>query len=117
MAISVELLIPIVKRPVYLRILRLLSKREMYVRELKSSLPNWGRISRRLDELEKMDLIRRERRGKRVYSRLTDEGRKLLEFIDSLDPEKAESLGIRVVAPEHLRESVLDVALGRLEEL
>ncbi len=117
MNLSTELLIPLIKRPVYLRTLRLLSKREMYARELKSLLPNWGRISRRLAELEEMGFIARERRDRRIYSKLTDKGREFVKLLDSMDPKVAESLGIKIKAPENLKESVLDVALGRLEEL
>ena len=116
-------LLAVARRPVYLRILRILSMKELYTRELMSKMPNWERISRRLGELEEMGLIKRERRGRRVYNIITKKGLSLLRRIDRIDLKEAEELGIKIEylgelkEDEGIKEGVLDVLLGRVEEI
>jgi len=88
-----------------------------------SKMPNWGRISRRLKELEKMGLIKRERRGRRVYNIITEKGLDLLNKIEEIDLKEAEEIGIKIEhfgeikEVEGIKEGMLDVVLGRLEEI
>lgn len=80
MGLDVRLIARLARRPVYLKILRLL-KEPKYTRELLEYLPEWRRTHRRLKELEAMGLIRRWRgeRG-RVYQGLTEKGKRILEL-------------------------------------
>lgn len=81
MGFDVRIVGKLARRPVYLRIMRLL-REPKYTRELLGDLPEWPRTHKRIKELEEMGLIRRWRgeRG-RVYQGLTEKGRLYLELL------------------------------------
>jgi len=69
---------------VELKILFLLSKREMHVRELRRALGNNGAVSEYLLHLEKMGLITRRELDKWVINKITTKGRQILKFFRPL---------------------------------
>lgn len=84
MELDVQLVARLARRPVYLRIMRLL-KEPKYTRELLEYLPEWPRTHARIKELERMGLIRRWRgERKRVYQGLTEKGKKVLELMEGI---------------------------------
>jgi len=65
---------------VELKILVLLSKREMYVRELRRALGDYGSVSKYLMRLEKMDFINRRELDKWIMNKITPKGREILKL-------------------------------------
>jgi len=82
--IEIRIIAKLSRRPVYLKIMRLL-KEPKYTRELLAYLPEWQRTHRRLKELEAIGLVKRWRgERKRVYQGLTERGLGVLELMEGI---------------------------------
>jgi len=64
-----------------LEILFLLDKEAMHVMELRRALGDYGAISTYLRNLEKLGLIKREKRGRMVVNMITNKGKQLTKIL------------------------------------
>jgi len=64
-----------------LEILFLLNKEATHVIELRRALGDYGAISTYLRNLEKLGLIKRERRGRMIVNTITSKGKQLISIL------------------------------------
>lgn len=64
-----------------LEILVLLNKEATHVTELRRALGDYGAISTYLRKLEKLGLIKREKRGRMVVNIITGKGKQLIRIL------------------------------------